>query len=302
MEPIIVIIGFLGAGKTTLLKKLVTDYLKENWNPYIILNDYENANLDSQQFLEILNKNQINALNGSCICCSGVNELRQSVNDIPAREKGITIIEANGTTDACTLMGFLGVGLKDRFLPPIQISVVDARNWQQRGVNNELEANQIQISSLIVLNYADQVEDDRIREIKRSILKLNSFAIVKTWNDVDTLSLPELSPSINQAKAIEHFKTHWSSCSVDLPDPMTSKGLEHLLQELPQSILRVKACTRLDKDKHYSFIEKIATGEIFVRPYTGTLVSGPKILTIGPGSSPELLKRLINQEKNHETN
>ena len=51
MESIIVIVGFLGAGKTTLLKRLISEYLSEGWNPYIILNDYENAHLDSQYFL-----------------------------------------------------------------------------------------------------------------------------------------------------------------------------------------------------------------------------------------------------------
>ena len=79
--------------------------------------------------------------------------LREISNDdrIPKRKNGITLIEANGTSDACTLMEFLGVGLTDRFLPPIQISVVDVKNWQKRGQHNELEVSQIQVSSLLVL-------------------------------------------------------------------------------------------------------------------------------------------------------
>jgi G3E family GTPase len=133
MEAIITIVGFLGAGKTTLLKYLVSSYVDNGWNPFIILNDYENAYLDSQQFKDQVASNSVWPLNGSCICCSGINELRDYVNRIPEREKGITLIEANGTSDACSLMGFLGVGLDDRFLPPIQISVVDVRNWQKRG-------------------------------------------------------------------------------------------------------------------------------------------------------------------------
>ena len=54
MEPIIVIVGFLGAGKTTLLKKLAEDTVKKNWQPYILLNDYENASLDAQQFMDLV--------------------------------------------------------------------------------------------------------------------------------------------------------------------------------------------------------------------------------------------------------
>ena len=54
MEAIITIVGFLGAGKTTLLKQLVHSFIKNEWQPFVILNDYENAYLDAQQF-----KNQI---------------------------------------------------------------------------------------------------------------------------------------------------------------------------------------------------------------------------------------------------
>ena len=113
MDPIIVIVGFMGAGKTTFLKWLVKEFIKNAWKPSIILNDYENAQLDSQQFLSFLEPSEVQALSGSCICCSGVNELRQQVNAIPKRKKGITLIEANGTTDAVTLMEFLGVGINE---------------------------------------------------------------------------------------------------------------------------------------------------------------------------------------------
>ena len=147
-ERLIVIVGYLGAGKTTLLKKIVTEAIKNQLSPFVILNDYENAQIDSQQFYNQLEAEQIKPLSGSCICCSGVVELRNFVNSIPHRENGITLIEANGTTDACSLMEFLGVGIKSQFSPPIQISVVDAMNWQKRGAQNELEANQIQVSQL----------------------------------------------------------------------------------------------------------------------------------------------------------
>jgi G3E family GTPase len=296
MEAIIVIVGFLGSGKTTLLKKLVNEYLNHDWQPYIILNDYENARVDSQQFLEQLPKNQVNALSGACICCSGINELRQTVNDIPQRKKGITLIEANGTSDAATLMGFMGVGLRDNFLPPVQISVVDARNWQNRGHQNELEANQIQVSSLIVLNYADQVDEERLEKIKADIKYLNPSTHIKAWGDLDAFELPELTPSKNEANAIEHLKSHWSSCSVDLPDPMKSEHLHAVLDKIPLSILRIKGCTRLDDHEYYSFVERIASGQVFIRPYSGTLITGPKLLTIGPGSNPDEISNLIKQE------
>ena len=52
MEAIITVVGFLGAGKTTLLKYLLKNFTSNGWDPYVILNDYENANMDAQQFTE----------------------------------------------------------------------------------------------------------------------------------------------------------------------------------------------------------------------------------------------------------
>ncbi len=293
MEPIIVIVGFLGAGKTTLLKKLLKEFMDKKWNPCVVLNDYENAFMDSQQLLEYLSPEQVNALSGSCICCSGVTELRNQVNSILKREKGVTLIEANGTSDACALMGFLGVGLKDHFLPPVQISVVDARNWQERNYDNELEANQIQVSSLIILNHHEDLNHERLEKVKSDISYLNPSAKIVLWSDLEVEKLLNLSPSKNEAKKMDHLKAHWSSCSVDLPDPISSDNVKEIIKSIPDSILRVKGCTRLDDDKHYTYFERVPTGDISIRPYYGDLITGPKLLVIGPGSDPVTIEGIV---------
>ena len=300
MERIIVIVGFLGAGKTTLLKKLASQYFEAKWKPQVILNDYENANLDAQQLLDFLDLSQVKAISGSCICCSGISELRDEVNAIPQREYGVVLIEANGTTDACTLMEFLGVGLKSHFLPPIQISIVDVRNWQKRNFNNELEANQVQVSSLVILNHTRNISNERIKTVEAQILKLNPTAILLKWVDVNLETINKLYPSSHQGKKIDHQKTHWSSCSVDLPERFSSKRLQYVIDSLPASIIRVKGCTKLDKDSYYSLFERIPSGETYVRVYTGDLITGPKLLVIGPGSDPETLSQLIKSSCDYD--
>ena len=297
MEPIIVIVGFLGAGKTTILKRLIRDYLDEGWNPCMILNDYENAHLDAQQFLDFLEPSQVQALSGSCICCTGVFDLRNQLNSIPHREGGITFVEANGTTDAATLMEFIGVGLNDHFLPPVQISVVDCRNWQNRSFYNELEANQVQVSSLVILNHTKGVSSERVSEVTKHILELNPKAIIKTWGDFESKNLLGIQPSINTPKKFDHLKSHWSSCSVNLPDPLLSTQLNKIVEALPNSILRVKGCTRLDQELEYSYFEKTPTStKIKIRPHTGFLATGPKLLVIGPGSDPIAIQKIIAKE------
>ena len=299
MEAIITIVGFLGSGKTTLLKYLTNSYIAKGWNPYIILNDYENAGLDVQQFIDCVVPNQIKALNGSCICCSGINELREFVNRIPERNNGITLIEANGTSDACSLMSFLGVGVNGRFLPPVQISVVDAKNWQNRGEHNELEANQIQVSSLIVLTHIENLKQERLNFVINDIQKINPQAEIINMNDINISLIPKLSPSKNEFKKLEHLKAHWSSASVDLPNLANTNTIYDICNAIPKSILRVKGCTQINNEINFTYFERTPDGKIFVRPFNGEPTTGSKLLTIGPGSSPELLKKVIEDYKFH---
>jgi G3E family GTPase len=299
MEAIITIVGFLGSGKTTLLKYLTNSYIAKGWNPYIILNDYENAGLDVQQFIDCVVPNQIKALNGSCICCSGINELREFVNRIPERNNGITLIEANGTSDACSLMSFLGVGVNDRFLPPVQISVVDAKNWQNRGEHNELEANQIQVSSLIVLTHIENLKQERLNFVINDIQKINPQAEIINMNDTNISLIPKLSPSKNEFKKLEHLKAHWSSASIDLPNLANTNTIYDICNAIPKSILRVKGCTQINNEIDFTYFERTPDGKIFVRPFNGEPTTGSKLLTIGPGSSPELLKKVIDDCKPH---
>ncbi|WP_255452751.1 tRNA (adenosine(37)-N6)-threonylcarbamoyltransferase complex ATPase subunit type 1 TsaE [Aquimarina sp. RZ0] len=95
MEAIITVVGFLGAGKTTLLKHLIENFSINGWSPFVILNDYENANMDVQQFSKQIELKNIKPLSGSCICYTGMVELRNTVNRIPERVDGITLILTN---------------------------------------------------------------------------------------------------------------------------------------------------------------------------------------------------------------
>ena len=298
MEAIITIVGFLGAGKTTLLKYLIKSLTKTGNNPFLILNDFENAQLDAQQFTSQLEVKQIKALSGNCICCSGIVALRDMVNRIPKRDNGITLIEANGTSDACALLEFLCVGINDRFLPPIQISVVDVKNWQKRGENNELESNQIQASSLIVLMHIEKTSENRRKIVIGELEELNPFAKILTMDTIDISLLPKLSSSKNKVQKLDHQKAHWSSCSSDLPILPNLNGIENICANLPKSILRVKGCAQIYNEETYTYFERNPDGKVFIRPFNGIPVTGSKLLTIGPGSEPYILEKAIKSSLN----
>jgi hypothetical protein len=94
---------------------------------------------------------------------------------------------------------------------------------------------------------------------------------------------------------MDHHKSHWSSCSVDLPNPLSSESLKFIIENIPESILRVKGCTRLDGDQHYSYFERVPSGDVSIRTYYGDLITGPKLLVVGPGSDPVFLEKKVKQ-------
>ena len=293
MEAIITVVGFLGSGKTTLLRHLINNYVNKGYNPFVVLNDYENANLEAQQFLDQLDSKQVRALSGSCICCSGINELREFINRIPQRANGITLIEANGTSDACSLMSFLGVGLNERFLPPIQISVVDVKNWQTRDDNNDLEVNQIQVSSLIVLTHIENISEERKNFVIKELNKFNPTAEILNMNEIDVTLLPKLLPSTNKFQKFDHLKAHWSSCSIDLQNLPHTSYIYDICNALPMTIMRIKGCTQIGDKKEFVYFERTPNGKVSIRPFNGVPITGSKLLTIGPGSEPTLLEKVI---------
>lgn len=84
----------------------------------------------------------------------------------------IVLIKVNKTIDVCILLEFLDVGLKQQFFPPIQVSFIDFRYWKRRGSDNELESNQVRVSSLIILNHTENISKEKLIELNTDIKKL----------------------------------------------------------------------------------------------------------------------------------
>ena len=65
-------------------------------------------------------------------------------------------------SDASMLMGFLGVGLDGCYSPLIQVPVVDVKNWQNGDYKDELEVDQVRVSSFVVLTHLDESPEARL--------------------------------------------------------------------------------------------------------------------------------------------
>ena len=56
----------------------------------------------------------------------------------------------------------------------------------------------------------------------------------------------------------------------------------NMLSKLPENILRVKGCTKLDEDKHYSYFERVPSGRVSVTALLSPMFSTSMPVTVMP--------------------
>ena len=175
MTPLVLITGFLGAGKTTLLRELLPLLNKAGVRPHVILNDYANAELDSATLRDLVP--DIQPITGSCVCCNSMDDLLGTLMDLQLGERDVVLVETNGTTDPLPLLEvFLLTQLRRRFPCLLQIALIDAKRWQRRGTNDELERMQARTASHLYFTWMDAAAKGRQLNVRAEAKRLNPRA------------------------------------------------------------------------------------------------------------------------------
>jgi G3E family GTPase len=165
MTPLAVLCGFLGAGKTTFLRNLLPEVTALGLRPRVIINDYQNANVDAAELRQLATL--VEPVSGSCVCCGSREELVGALAAFDATPKQVALVEANGTTDTEAMLEILaGARELESLSPPLQLTVVDALRFGARDWRNELERIQISTATHLYLSRQDAVTPARSAEVR----------------------------------------------------------------------------------------------------------------------------------------
>ncbi|MCL6447872.1 MAG: GTP-binding protein [Armatimonadetes bacterium] len=170
--------GFLGSGKTTFIQNLVKQLVPLE-RIVILVNEFGDIGIDGA----LLAKDDLEVveLTSGCICCSLAPDLGRQLLKIATKIKpDRVIIEPTGVA---TIQGLLSVvgGLRlEKYVEAIKvILLIDGVEFTDfhAGYQTFMES-QISLADVVIINKCDLIPSAVVREIRKTISKINQRAIV----------------------------------------------------------------------------------------------------------------------------
>lgn len=295
MTPLLLVVGFLGAGKTTLLKQLARRLSEDGLRASLLLNDYQNARVDAEQFRDLLE--EVSALSGDCVCCGSRDQFFEELRSHRHEPDKVLLVETNGTTDPGPLIEALALDPSlTGFTSPMQVAVIDCQRWQKRFWHNALEREQARTASHVFLSRADVVEASRLADVQSSLARCG---VRGTQTTVECLAADlraafDAEPRLHSSsccgghhhghdEGCHHESYHFASCELSLRGQVDRAGFVKALKALPDEVIRAKGLVRFAEDPENFFVfQKIGADVQFFPVGPSPRLSTPLALFIGP--------------------
>jgi G3E family GTPase len=174
--PVTVLTGYLGAGKTTLLNRILSEPHGKKYA--VIVNEFGEIGIDNE--LVVNADEEVFEMNNGCVCCTVRGDLIRIIDGLLKRRgrfDGI-LIETTGLADPAPVAQtfFLDDNIGGRTVLDAVVTVADAK-WLKDRLKDAPEAkNQIAFADVVVLNKADLVSADELKDVELRIRAINPFA------------------------------------------------------------------------------------------------------------------------------
>jgi G3E family GTPase len=174
--PVTVLTGYLGAGKTTLLNRILSEPHGQKFA--VIVNEFGEIGIDND--LVVGADEEVFEMNNGCICCTVRGDLIRIIEGLMKRKGRFDaiIVETTGLADPAPVAQtfFVDADVQDAAKLDAVVTVADAK-WLADRLRDAPEAkNQIAFADVIILNKADLVSPEEMREVEARIRGINPYA------------------------------------------------------------------------------------------------------------------------------
>lgn len=187
--------GFLGAGKTMLMKKLIKDNVYEG-NVAIIENEFGEVSIDGAILRE--SDIEVTEINAGCICCQVTGDFKKAILEVIEKYNPERIlIEPSGVAKLTEVINiFKSNEIEEKVEIDNIITVIDSERFDRYLFNfKEFYSNQIANTKKIVLSRTQNVKDEDVEKVVKTISKINPKALIvkDNWDNINGKEILTLS-------------------------------------------------------------------------------------------------------------
>lgn len=266
--PVGVLVGFLGAGKTTLINHLLSS--NHGKKIAVVVNEFGEVNVDAR-LVRHTTERMVEMSNG-CICCTLREDLLLELRELSEMELDYILIESTGIGEPLPIaQTFHMEDLPSRVRLDAIITVVDAEafwdDWNRKDTVEDEEGNpveqplaalladQLEFTSIVLLNKADRVDEAALLKLESFIHELNPYAQI--YRTVRGQIAPEKlmhTDLYNYELGLAHpdWETEWNKPSSEVEEygfesfvyrseaGFDAHAFEQFLHNWPRNIVRAK--------------------------------------------------------------
>ncbi len=165
--PVIMFAGFLGSGKTTVIGRMLPELAAGN-KVALLVNDFGKYSLDGA-LLKTYGIPTLEIAGGSIFCiCKQANLINQLTTIAENLHPDLLVIEASGLAEPTDTAALLQNSfLRDSFLLPRVVTVVDALNYPKLSKVLPVINKQIAIADIIVISKCDLASGEISENLKQ---------------------------------------------------------------------------------------------------------------------------------------
>ncbi|MBG7607343.1 MAG: GTP-binding protein [Verrucomicrobia bacterium] len=303
-KPLVVITGFLGAGKTTFLRGLLEATAPYQIKADVILNDYENAYLDSETLRATAAS--VEPIAASCACCEGMDFLIDLSVSAASSRNELLFIELNGTADPIPLLESFTL-LESKLLraPRWHVCILDARHLGKNTSHRRLRELQLETASHFALSHSETLTSLERSTLYERIRAINPLAS-ETTPELLAAALASLSNRMTWSKPASsrqhgeflfpkeknhhtHLAHSFTGCQILLPDVLSRSVMWEWLAALPECVIRAKALVSTPDEPGIRRLFERVGNELMADPLEVPI--SPRVpssaILIGPDLDPE---------------